>query len=634
MSVTELVLAAQRGDRAATERLAAEHLALVYNVVGRALNGHADVDDVVQETFVHMVRGLPALRDPERFRAWLLAIAQRQVRLHLRARRRFLGHRRDLDADVPDPAGDFASRTVAEFLLTGQRREVAEAARWLDDGDRLLLALWWQEASGQITRAQLAGALGVSGKHAAVRVKRMRDQLEAARVVVRALHAGTCPELASAVATWDGRADSRWRKRLARHTRGCARCSAYRSGLISPEQLLLGLVPVPIALAGLVHGIGATSSASLLPVKLIAATMATLLIAGGAFGYATSTPAGTPQPSPTSTVVAAPDGTSAGDGTLARPFTLARAVGVVRPGQTIALRGGTYRLTDPIVITTSGDARNRITLTGFRDERPVLDASALPDDKWAVTHEADFWTVRGLAVTGSLSHAYVCISCTGTVFDRLALYGNVRGGLTLRDPGTVGNQVLDSDFFANRGTGLTVKFGTGAGNVVRGNRAFGNGDNGFDLGDFASPVTVDSNWSFGNGVCGFALGGGDPAPRAAHVVRNNAAWENELHGFSDDENTAAIRLTGNTAWRNRGAGFSMPSGSAHLRGNVAAGDRTPADLAGEADAAGNAWHRGEAAIFRSTDPAGAEGPRRPDGSLPQTSFLVSRSGLGATMRVS
>ena len=55
-----LVVAARSGDPAALDRLVAEHLPLVYNVVGRALPGHADVVDVVQET---MLRCLAGLRD-------------------------------------------------------------------------------------------------------------------------------------------------------------------------------------------------------------------------------------------------------------------------------------------------------------------------------------------------------------------------------------------------------------------------------------------------------------------------------------------------------------------------------------------------------------------------------------------
>ena len=71
------VVAAQRGDQRALDALLAESLPLVYNVVGRALARHADVDDVVQDTMLRAVNGLPGLRQPESFRSWLVAIAVR-----------------------------------------------------------------------------------------------------------------------------------------------------------------------------------------------------------------------------------------------------------------------------------------------------------------------------------------------------------------------------------------------------------------------------------------------------------------------------------------------------------------------------------------------------------------------------
>ncbi|MFD7819153.1 RNA polymerase sigma factor [Streptomyces sp. NPDC059785] len=64
-----LVLAAQSGDVRARDELVAAHLPLVYNIVGRALPASCDVDDVVQNTMLHVVRGLPGLRDPARFRS-------------------------------------------------------------------------------------------------------------------------------------------------------------------------------------------------------------------------------------------------------------------------------------------------------------------------------------------------------------------------------------------------------------------------------------------------------------------------------------------------------------------------------------------------------------------------------------
>lgn len=49
------IAAAQAGDREALDELVTGWLPLVYTVVGRALGGHADVDDVVQETMLRAV---------------------------------------------------------------------------------------------------------------------------------------------------------------------------------------------------------------------------------------------------------------------------------------------------------------------------------------------------------------------------------------------------------------------------------------------------------------------------------------------------------------------------------------------------------------------------------------------------
>ncbi|GAA3125428.1 hypothetical protein GCM10010466_15390 [Planomonospora alba] len=45
------VAAARYGDPRALAIIVRDHLPLVYNVVGRAMNGHHGVDDVVQETW-------------------------------------------------------------------------------------------------------------------------------------------------------------------------------------------------------------------------------------------------------------------------------------------------------------------------------------------------------------------------------------------------------------------------------------------------------------------------------------------------------------------------------------------------------------------------------------------------------
>ncbi|WP_418955705.1 sigma-70 family RNA polymerase sigma factor [Streptomyces tritici] len=244
---TELVRAAQAGDPWARDQLVAAYLPLVYNIVGRALHGGHDVDDVVQDTMLRALDGLSSLRAPDSFRSWLVAIAMNAIRSHWHAQQ--TGLRTgvlDEARDLAHPGGDFVDLTVVRLNLSGQRRETAEATRWLEPDDSALLSLWWLECAGQLTRYEVAVALDLSPAHTAVRVQRMKEQLETARVVVRALAQNPpCPTLHYELGTWDGRPSALWRKRIARHARGCARCAGVWSGLVPAEGLLAGLLLVP-----------------------------------------------------------------------------------------------------------------------------------------------------------------------------------------------------------------------------------------------------------------------------------------------------------------------------------------------------------------------------------------------------
>ncbi|MGA4687751.1 sigma-70 family RNA polymerase sigma factor [Micromonospora sp. AB353] len=700
-----LVEAAQAGDRAALAELTTRSLPSVYHMVRGALGDHAEVDDVAQECMIRMIRGLPELRDPDRFRSWLATIAYRQVSDHLR-RQPPVEPLAEPDA-LPHTGGDVADRTVVAVALSGQRRELVEAARWLTPDDQRLLALWWQETLGDLSRADLAEALGIGEPHLAVRLQRMRDQLATSRTIEAALRRGAaCPELAALARTWHGERSPVWRKRFGRHVRNCVRCGTHRAGLVPPERLLHGLAvaPVPAALVAAVRAAAEAGPAApahgpaytLTSHKLAVAGAAATALALGAISYAVyvtpdrspvpavaapvaSPPAAAPPsrspggPSPTPTagsatprpasvtgvtvadIFVAPDGDDDADGSRQRPFaTLNRAVEVVRPGQTIALRGGVHRLTRPVEIDTDGTRARRIVLSGYRGERAVLDAAGVAPDKYAVTQRTAFWTVQDLEVRGSRSHAWTCSSCRFTTFRRLSVHDNYRSGLTLRDPGTTGNQVLDSDFYRNyepgaggsAGIGLGVKFGDGGGNVVRGNRAFHNADDGFDFGAFRSPVTIEDNWSYGNGQnrwnatgwnsngFGFSLGGGETTPSAAHRVRNNAAWGNRGDGFGAEGNTGELSLAGNTAYHNGGDGFDLSGGRGTARANLSVGNEgRPAVLGPDVSADGNSWDRGEwrDSSLRSVDPAVAEGRRAADGTLPRTPYLGTEEGVGADL---
>jgi RNA polymerase sigma factor (sigma-70 family) len=258
----ELVRAAQRGDQRARDALVRRYLPLVYNIVGRSLHGYPDIDDVVQETMLRIVSDLSARRNPEGFRAWVGAIATREVTTYLRQ----AAEAAQLTAAlvrIPEPTVEFEEAAVLQLRLSGQRREVAEAGRWLDQEDRVALALWWLEAVGEMTREEVAAALETSAAYAAVRIQRMRTQLDLSRSVVAALSASPCRQLGLTTADWDSRPSALWRKRIFRHVRGCAVCLATSQERVAAERLLVGygLVPVPALLTATMTGMTAGQGA-------------------------------------------------------------------------------------------------------------------------------------------------------------------------------------------------------------------------------------------------------------------------------------------------------------------------------------------------------------------------------------
>nr|WP_262928530.1 hypothetical protein [Streptomyces sp. TRM68416] len=110
---------------------------------------------------LRVLDGLPGLERPDRFRPWLVAIAVRQVRDRWRSgRTRPIAAPLEETGQDPDPQADFADLTILRLALSGQRREAVEATRWLEDEEREVLALWWMEAAGELTRSELAAACG------------------------------------------------------------------------------------------------------------------------------------------------------------------------------------------------------------------------------------------------------------------------------------------------------------------------------------------------------------------------------------------------------------------------------------------------------------------------------------------
>ncbi|MFD1676130.1 RNA polymerase sigma factor [Alicyclobacillus fodiniaquatilis] len=74
MNDNEDVVRAKEGDTKAFERLVEKHISSVLQVVKRILPS-GEIDDVVQDVWLHVFVGLDGLREPALFEKWIRTIA-------------------------------------------------------------------------------------------------------------------------------------------------------------------------------------------------------------------------------------------------------------------------------------------------------------------------------------------------------------------------------------------------------------------------------------------------------------------------------------------------------------------------------------------------------------------------------
>lgn len=105
---------AQAGSDMAYGRLVAANQKMVRGFLRRMLGGKwADADDVAQDVFVHAWQGLATLREPERFRSWLMGMAWRRAQDHIRSQQRRARRDQDWLQSLSTPEGVSAEERIA-----------------------------------------------------------------------------------------------------------------------------------------------------------------------------------------------------------------------------------------------------------------------------------------------------------------------------------------------------------------------------------------------------------------------------------------------------------------------------------------------------------------------------------------
>jgi RNA polymerase sigma-70 factor (ECF subfamily) len=88
LSAAALVAGARAGDRASCLELYRRHAADAERMLVRVCGFVPDMADLLHDVFVRVFEGIGSLRKPDSVRSWIMGIAIRRAREHLRARSR------------------------------------------------------------------------------------------------------------------------------------------------------------------------------------------------------------------------------------------------------------------------------------------------------------------------------------------------------------------------------------------------------------------------------------------------------------------------------------------------------------------------------------------------------------------
>jgi MYXO-CTERM domain-containing protein len=369
----------------------------------------------------------------------------------------------------------------------------------------------------------------------------------------------------------------------------------------------------------------------------------------------------------------APTGSDSNAGTMDQPFaTLQKGHDSANAGDTVWVRGGTYKPTKQLKLSKSGSSdAQRIKFFAYSGELPVIDFSGYVSTNKAADTPALLVTgnwlhlkgfeIANVPVGARGDHSISALRSEGAsnnIFELLDIHHSFGPGLFISH-GTGGNLILNVDSHDNydkdgsqgdgqNGDGFGVHFQeTGPSTVIRGCRAWLDSDDGYDLISQEVPVIIENSWAFQNGYAdggsitpssgngnGFKVGSSKKGVR--HIVRNNVAWKNHAAGFYANHSSGGNTWLNNTSYMN-GAQYDMlasPAGDSgstivlmgdlvhRMRNNIGFPNKNT-HMDG-VDTMFNTWDLDiteAVSDFVSTTDTGVLGPRKADGSLPDVEFL-------------
>lgn len=345
------------------------------------------------------------------------------------------------------------------------------------------------------------------------------------------------------------------------------------------------------------------------------------------------------------------NGDDSNNGTsVSTPFaTLSKALSLVKAGDVIYVRGGTYHFTSSLEISVSGNVTDSCRLMAYPGERPRLDFSGTPLGTRGIKLKGDYWHLKGFDVCKAGDNG-IHISGGNNVIEFCRFFENGDSGLQLSN-GAHHNAIINCDSYFNAdppdygdADGFACKMDVGSHNRFYGCRSWLNVDDGWDgylRGADDVTSSIENCWTWRNGYFkdgtdagpsangnGFKMGGSDEKTLKHNVtLKNCIAFDNKSKGFDQNNNRGSMILYHCTGYRNEGKNYSL---SQELTGGKIMEVKNCVAVDGKVSIAAfalqltNSWMESFVVSvddFVSLDTTGISQSRKPDGSLPDVDFL-------------
>ncbi len=175
--VRNLVERAQQGDRSAYGELVERFQSTVYAVALARLRNPAEAQELSQEVFLHGMRKLPQLREPECFAGWLRQITVRMALNRLTRR----GPVNGTDPEALDHAAAAGEGPLESLVKAEQAAELYRGLDRLKPVDRATLAAFYLRGRSlkQMSR-EFETPVGTIKRRLHVARARLKKQLERA----------------------------------------------------------------------------------------------------------------------------------------------------------------------------------------------------------------------------------------------------------------------------------------------------------------------------------------------------------------------------------------------------------------------------------------------------------------------